>query len=204
MFQCPIDYYTENLIFNQDKSVWALFELVGYDYDLLSDEGKAHVFQRLMLFLSNIDSEAQVMMIPVSQDLDGKDIAQSRVDDCRRMAQQVYDRQSKRLALRPIDSPTTQWLLRRTTYRGLKQDAALLRRCGALGWKPVARDLELAGERYLRPRSRELVNLFSGVITKRDRRLEIAHGGVGEKDRRGTKALSGFKLLCGTAPHRSI
>ena len=69
MFECPIDYFTDNLIFGRDKSCWALFEIVGFDYDMLSDESKISILNKLTLFLANV-SQAKFMIIPVTQDLD--------------------------------------------------------------------------------------------------------------------------------------
>lgn len=69
MLECPIDYFEDNLIFGVDKSCWAVFELKGFDYDMLSDESKIAILNRLTLFISNL-VEAKFMIIPVSQDLD--------------------------------------------------------------------------------------------------------------------------------------
>ena len=69
MFECPIDFFKDNLIFNKDKSCWAAFKIKGYDYDYLSDEAKIQVFNSLTLFLSNIVSEAKILIIPVQQSL---------------------------------------------------------------------------------------------------------------------------------------
>lgn len=70
MIKCPIDYYEDNLIFNADKSCWALFCLEGYDYDSLSTEGKINLNWRLAHYLGGIMSEAQVFIVPVEQDLE--------------------------------------------------------------------------------------------------------------------------------------
>ena len=69
MLECPIDYFEDNLIFGVDKSCWAIFEIKGFDYDMLSDESKIAILNRLTLFIANI-SEAKFMIVPISQDLD--------------------------------------------------------------------------------------------------------------------------------------
>jgi hypothetical protein len=70
MLKCPISYVKNNLIFADDKSCWAVFELQGFDYDLLSTENKISLLNKLTLFVSGITSEAKFMIIPVTQDLE--------------------------------------------------------------------------------------------------------------------------------------
>ena len=67
MIKCPIDYYTDNIIFNSDKSCWAVFALNGYDYDFLSTDGKISMLYKTARFLSGITSEAQILIIPIQQ-----------------------------------------------------------------------------------------------------------------------------------------
>lgn len=69
MFECPITYFKDNLIFNQDKSCWAVYCLQGYDYDLLSNEEKINVLHRLTKFICGITTEAKILIIPVVQDI---------------------------------------------------------------------------------------------------------------------------------------
>lgn len=69
MIKCPIDFFQDNLIFNQDKSCWAVFKLNGYDYDFLSTESKISVLYKMARMLSGVMSEAQVLIIPVVQDM---------------------------------------------------------------------------------------------------------------------------------------
>lgn len=68
MYQCPITYFTDNLIFNLDRSVWAAYKLTGYDYDFLDDELKIRVLYKMARFLAGITSDAQVLIVPVEQD----------------------------------------------------------------------------------------------------------------------------------------
>ena len=260
MYDCPIDYFTDNLVFGRDHSCWAIFEIKGFDYDLLSDDSKISIFNRLTLFIANV-IEAKFMIIPVMQDLalhfdclikglqkkdvlhnsavsqaqatqeylqqtidingksndykafvalkllkdgemelatqardaldfivksiisdfnafmhvDGRDIRASKIKEYRKMADQVFLEQNKRMALIPVDANTTQWLFRRATCRGLSKDVKLFARGNNEAWKPYARNITLAGNKYIRPRKRELVNLFSGTIRKKGRSLQIEH-----------------------------
>ena len=66
-FECPINYFKDNLVFGSDKSCWAVYEATGYDYDLLSDEMKISRLKRLTRFLSQIKSEAKIITIPINQ-----------------------------------------------------------------------------------------------------------------------------------------
>lgn len=69
MIRCPIDYFTDNIIFNADKSCWAAFSLAGFDYDFLSTEGKIKILYKTARFLSGIMSDAQILIIPIEQSL---------------------------------------------------------------------------------------------------------------------------------------
>lgn len=68
MYQCPIQYFTDNLIFNIDKSCWAAFKLSGYDFDFLDDALKISILYKTARFLSGIMSDAQILIVPVEQD----------------------------------------------------------------------------------------------------------------------------------------
>lgn len=68
MYQCPIVYYTDNLIFNADKSCHAVYRLGGFDYDFLDDEAKIVVLNKTARFLAGITSEAQILIIPTEED----------------------------------------------------------------------------------------------------------------------------------------
>lgn len=70
MYQCPIHYFHENLIFNTDKSCWAVFKIQGTNYEFLSDSGQIQYNWQLASFLSGITSNAQLHIIPVEQDID--------------------------------------------------------------------------------------------------------------------------------------
>ena len=68
MYRCPIDYFQGNLIFNADKSCWAVFRLAGFDYDFLSVEGKIDVLNQITRVFYSVMSEAQILILPVQHD----------------------------------------------------------------------------------------------------------------------------------------
>lgn len=68
MITCPINYFTDNLIFNNDRSCWAVFKICGQDYDFLDENVKINWLYRTARFLSGIMSSAQLLIIPVEQD----------------------------------------------------------------------------------------------------------------------------------------
>mgnify|MGYP004713777287 FL=1 len=72
MYQCPISFFTKNIIFNQDKSAWAVYKLSGFDYDFLDDDAKIKILRKTARFLSGILSEAQILMLPIEQDIQGQ------------------------------------------------------------------------------------------------------------------------------------
>lgn len=71
MYRCPINYFANNLIFNVDRSCWAVYKLTGVDYDFLDDDLKIAFAYKMAKFLSGIMSEAQVLIVPVEQDSKG-------------------------------------------------------------------------------------------------------------------------------------
>ncbi|MBO5093472.1 MAG: ATP-binding protein [Lachnospiraceae bacterium] len=70
MRECPINFYTGNLIFNADKSCWAAFKLTGFDYDFLNQNEKIGVLFQTARFLAGIFSEVQILILPVSQNIE--------------------------------------------------------------------------------------------------------------------------------------
>ena len=68
MYQCPIDYYIDNLVFNADKSCWAVYRLHGFNYDYLSTQGKVNKLVQLARVYSGIMSYAQILVIPIEKD----------------------------------------------------------------------------------------------------------------------------------------
>lgn len=65
--KCPINFYIENLIFHEDRSVWAAFKMKGYDYDFLDDASKVSMLNRVTRLLCEVWSEAQILGIPIEQ-----------------------------------------------------------------------------------------------------------------------------------------
>lgn len=260
IFTCPISYFTDNLIFTENKDCWAVFELQGFAYDMLSDAAKIGVLDRLTLFLANLTREAKIMMIPFVQNIDQHfdaliaglrtddplyetakaqadatrvylkkvdekkrrsndyrtfiaflvdggdqdvgqrlkdafdyfihtvttdvsafmgadlaDISEAKIAQAKRLAENVVTEQGRRLRLKPVTASTIQWLLRRLTYRGTKRSIPAFRRRAGEEWTPEADTVELADIPYRRPRTRELVNLFSGEIYQEARCLRIEH-----------------------------
>ncbi len=68
MYQCPISYFANNLIFNIDKSCWAAYKFTGFNYDFLDDDLKISLLYKMARFLGGIMSEAKILIVPVEQD----------------------------------------------------------------------------------------------------------------------------------------
>ena len=54
MIEFPIKYFEGNLVFSQDGSCWAYYELEGYNYDFLSDDEKDFIFTKIKAFFWQI------------------------------------------------------------------------------------------------------------------------------------------------------
>ncbi|MCL1995513.1 MAG: ATP-binding protein [Defluviitaleaceae bacterium] len=67
MLKCPILYFQDNLVFGKDKTCWAIYEATGFDYDLLSNEAKNGILHKLTRFISSINVEAKLLIVPVKQ-----------------------------------------------------------------------------------------------------------------------------------------
>jgi hypothetical protein len=70
MYQCPIDFYMDNLIFNADKSCWAAYRLKGQNYDHLSDKQKTSRLYQLASLCEGIMSDAQILVLPIEEDVE--------------------------------------------------------------------------------------------------------------------------------------
>lgn len=66
---CPIDYFTDNLIFNHDKSCWAVYSLDGFNYEMLSASEKVNILNRLTRFIAGLETEAKILIVPVERDI---------------------------------------------------------------------------------------------------------------------------------------
>lgn len=70
MIKCPIEYFTDNIILNENKSFWAVYSLTGFDYDFLSSEGKINQLYRTARFICGFMTEATILIVPVEQNID--------------------------------------------------------------------------------------------------------------------------------------
>lgn len=68
MYECPIDYYIDNLIFNSNKTCWAVYRLKGMDYEYQSLEKKVEILYMTARYIAGIMSEAQILILPIGQD----------------------------------------------------------------------------------------------------------------------------------------
>lgn len=57
------------MVFNADKSCWAVFRLQGFNYDYLSTQGKINKLAQLARVFMGIMSYAQILVVPIEQDL---------------------------------------------------------------------------------------------------------------------------------------
>ncbi|MFJ7941128.1 ATP-binding protein [Peribacillus sp. NPDC096622] len=62
--QFPIKYYEKNILFTQDNESWAFYELIGFEYDFLSDNKKASISSRLETFFANIGVDTHLLILP--------------------------------------------------------------------------------------------------------------------------------------------
>lgn len=70
MYEFPIKYFEENLIFNRsNKECWACYRIVGQNYDYLSNDRKMILLNKISRFIAAIGVEAQILIIPVAQDI---------------------------------------------------------------------------------------------------------------------------------------
>lgn len=71
MYSFPIKYFESKLIFNSNKrECYAVYRINGYNYDFRSDESKIKILNRFARFIANMGTEAKILIIPVSQDID--------------------------------------------------------------------------------------------------------------------------------------
>ncbi len=262
MYQCPIEYYTGNLIFNADKSCWAAFKLTGYEYDFLNENEKILILFQTARFLAGILSEVQILVIPTEQDIDTqyralkerldtedvlyqtslsyteqveaylkgrakenndyctylfarledgpgsdlvsdlrhawqffiedpvnaintymntdtKDILMSRVERLKKAAQDWYFTQNQKISMSRVEGEELQWLFRRMAYRGLKKQAPLFYQDSRKHtWYPRCHMAQAGRDAVIRPFGRDIVNLFSGTMTSRERTVRVEQDGM--------------------------
>lgn len=120
---------------------------------------------------------------------DSKDILESRMQHYENVANEFLYTQSMNLSMREIEPTEIQYLLKRTTRRGIEEEIRLntmtktVKRNGVKkriysDWVPYAqRKKTYNGEdEIIRPYSRDIINLFSGAISTDEKRsLSIDH-----------------------------
>lgn len=263
MIDCPIEYFDGNLLFGNDGSCWACYEMAGFNYSMLNSELKLRILDKLTLFLSNIKTETKILLIPISSNIDerytqhkkalnhndalykqalknsditldyiknrvvsGKEneyktyiflklnftnfnmeplqafkqkleflfksvfdsinnlmgtatreIRETQLIEYQKNGEELRKEYSNNIVLLPVDSYTIQWLLRRNMFRGRAKDIQIFTESQS-PWKPQTETITLAGNRYLRPRKREIVNLFQGSIHKEKRMLRVEQDNI--------------------------
>lgn len=69
-YEFPINYFEDNLIFNDQRECWAVYRIKGVTYDHLSADKKISLLNAATRFVSNIGTEAKILIIPVAQDVE--------------------------------------------------------------------------------------------------------------------------------------
>lgn len=68
----PIKYFEDNLVFTQDGSCWAYYQLAGYNYDFLADDEKDYIFTRIKAFFWQINLDTHLLVVPNFQSIKEK------------------------------------------------------------------------------------------------------------------------------------
>lgn len=68
----PIKYFEGNLVFSQDGSCWAYYNLPGYNYDFLADDEKDYIFTKLKAFFWQINLDTHMLIVPNFQSIQEK------------------------------------------------------------------------------------------------------------------------------------
>lgn len=69
MIEFPIKYFEGNLVFSQDGSCWAYYELEGYNYDFLADDEKDFIFTKIKAFFWQIQLDTHLLIVPNFQSI---------------------------------------------------------------------------------------------------------------------------------------
>lgn len=69
LYKFPVNYYVDNLIFSEN-GCWAMYELVGYDYDHQSNANKMKILRNFSNFLKDVTTQIKIHVIPVKQEFD--------------------------------------------------------------------------------------------------------------------------------------
>ncbi len=262
MYKCPIEYFKDDLIFNENGSCWAVYKLKGFDYDFLDDEEKLTMLNRTARFLAGVMSELQILMVPIEQNnkthfeklrrrlkksdplyeaainhadqtekyleetikksgsvndyafylvtklqqyvesdmvnnireayeyfikspinavnvimnMDKKDILGSKLRKYERLAYNWFFQQNQKISMEHVSGEELQWLLRRPAFRGLNEKINLFYGDQNLNeWKPDSEEIKVGEETIVKPLRRDILNLFSGVISPIGRGIKIDH-----------------------------
>lgn len=65
----PIAYFEQNLIFNQNKDVWAIYEIEPYIYDHLSEQQKIDRLISQTSFLTLLTDQFHILWLPKTHDI---------------------------------------------------------------------------------------------------------------------------------------
>lgn len=68
----PIKYFEGNLVFSQDGSCWAYYQLAGYNYDFLADDEKDFIFTKIKAFFWQIHLDTHLLVVPNFQSIQEK------------------------------------------------------------------------------------------------------------------------------------
>ncbi|MCQ6281091.1 ATP-binding protein [Bacillus sp. EB600] len=68
----PIKYFEGNLVFSQDGTCWAYYQLPGYNYDFLADEEKDFIFTKIKAFFWQINLDTHLLVVPSFQSIQEK------------------------------------------------------------------------------------------------------------------------------------
>ncbi len=68
----PIKYFEGNLVFSQDGSCWAYYQLAGYNYDFLADDEKDMIFTKIKAFFWQINLDTHLLVVPSFQSIHEK------------------------------------------------------------------------------------------------------------------------------------
>lgn len=70
LYDFPVKYFEDNLLFDDSGSCWACYEVICEEYTMLSEYGKHQYIARLARLLAGIGDRAKIFVIPVKQDLE--------------------------------------------------------------------------------------------------------------------------------------
>lgn len=130
---------------------------------------------------SSMQNLFQFMVQPVNgihgyMGLDKKDILGSRVEQLKKAAEKWYFSQNQKLSMTEVSGEELQWVFRRMAFRGLKEDVRLFYKDTRKNvWEPRAKMEKQGRENVIKPLKRDIVNLFSGCITTKDRVVRVEH-----------------------------